>query len=99
MSQNVVHVKNEDTVLHGSRIVLSEGLRPKRIVLVDTGREFVTYIEYLHIRTETSASEEDAIICTHQAFDQGHYFVYDERTRQTRLKRAEHNFRERCSKL
>lgn len=104
MRSNVVSIKNEDTVIQGSRIVFSEGQRPMRIVLRDLGDQFVTHVEFMHIKTEqhvpASLGEvKDEIVCTHESFDLGHYFDYDEKSRQTQLKRAEHDFRERCQKL
>ncbi len=102
MNPNIIKVKDEADVVCGSKIVLSPGLRPCRIVLRDLGTQFVTHREYMHIAVVTRSEDDftyDHVECTHTDYDQGHYFSYRNETKQEQYSKALADFAERAEKL
>lgn len=76
MKTNVIKMVDEKGTLRASNVVLSEGLLPYRVVLVDLGDKFVTWVERMTI---TASEREDGIIeltCRHFAYDNGNYFEF-----------------------
>ncbi len=83
---NVIKFESHPSVISGTRVVLSEGMKPCRVVLRDDGRQFIVHNELLQIVVETrtaqpptwepAAATYDYVLCIHEAFDQGDYFQY-----------------------
>lgn len=109
MKTNVTHVRNERTVLMGSKIVINEGHRPKRIVLRAEPAKFIVTLEYMDVTVEELAPNEHgasavrhALVFEHSCFDQGNYFDYNAIngvTRSLAQELAEKCFYERSAKL
>jgi predicted metal-binding protein len=109
MKTNITHVRNEASILFGSKIVISEGLRPKRIVLREEPKKFVVTLEYMDASVEEllpneygSSSVRHALVFEHSCFDQGNYFDFNEVNGVTRAlakELAEKCFMERSLKL
>lgn len=102
MNPNILEVKEEEDHVFGSKIVLSTGLRPTRVVLRDLGDQFVTHREYMHVSTVTRSDKNfmyDYVVCTHEAYDHGHYFRYNKETREEAYSKAVADFAERVEKL
>jgi len=83
MKTNVTHVRNEPSIILASKIVISEGLRPKRIVLREEQTKFVVTFEYMDASVEELTSNErgsssvtHALVFEHSCFDQGSYFNF-----------------------
>jgi len=72
---NIFRVDNDMTIIRAGNVVLSEGLRPRRIVLRDLGSKYVTHCELLDISIEQDG-EHQALVARSDGFDQGHYFDY-----------------------
>jgi len=104
---NISRVVNEPTVLFGSKIVVCEGLRPKRIVLREEPGQFIVHMEYLdadiEVRTvDAGVGPRTELVFTHSCFDQGNYFVFNSTNgimREMAKIDAEKCFYERASKL
>lgn len=68
-------VVTDSTVLHSSKVVLIEGMRPHRMVLRELRDEkkFVTHLEMLDI-----SIERETLVACHDSYAEGHYFDWDE---------------------
>lgn len=77
-STNVCKVVSGPGVIRASNIKVSEGLRPKRIVLrhLEEREEFVVHTEYLDISIEGTGNP--VAFFSHSGFDQGDYYGYGE---------------------
>ena len=103
---NVISVFDEPSIIRSTALRLSEGLRPRRVVLRHLWAEmkYVVHDEYLKIRVETRQSWRgplDYVICTHDGFDHGSYFEYGPgwgRTREAALALASSAFDSRAAR-
>lgn len=86
---NIIRTEDHPTIVAAgaTTLILSPGMRPKRVVLRKVRNEYVTHVEYMHIRTvrETvaAAGECDVIVLSHEDFDHGHYFPFGGHTGKT----------------
>lgn len=80
MKTNVSRIVNEPTVIAGSKIVITEGLRPRRVVLREMPLKFVVHTEYLDASVEMNHGKRESatLVFTHADFDQGNYFDFNE---------------------
>ncbi len=76
MKTNVIKMENEEGILRASNVVLSEGLLPYRVVLVDLGGKFVTWIERMTITASERKDGTIELTCRHFAYDNGNYFEF-----------------------
>ena len=81
MNHNITEFKNDPSVIRHTNLVVGPGALPRRVVLRDLGNKFVTHVEYMRIDIETRIDPEsgmtyDYVVCSHHAFDAGHYFEY-----------------------
>ena len=75
---NIIEFKNDPSVELGSSVKLDPGMRPRRVVIRSLPGKFVTHMELMRVDVETRTNEEgrtyDVVVCSHESFDQGHYF-------------------------
>ncbi len=75
---NIIEIKQgEDVLFADTSIRLSEGLRPRRIVLRELPGKYVTHMEFLRIDVEVRTKEGksyDYVVFSHDGYDQGHYY-------------------------
>jgi hypothetical protein len=92
---NLIRLVNDPSIIAFGPITLSSGLRPRRIVLRKLPGQFVTHVEYVHldVRRETlpptddfSGGEFDVVHVTHDEFEHGHYFTFNNVNRVTEEK-------------
>ena len=109
MKTNVTHVRNEPSIVLASKIVINEGLRPKRIVLREEPNKYVVTLEYMDASVEELAANErgnssvtHALVFEHSCFDQGSYFNFTAIsgiTREDALASAKARYYERSTAL
>jgi len=112
MKSNTVNanVDNHPTInyLAASNVVLSEGLLPYRVVLVDLGDKFATYNERVYISSAPRHDGIDELTVNHSSFDHGHYFEFkrDDHPafsnwpdKATAREHAHQDFKERCARV
>lgn len=80
---NVLQVEQESSILTASKIVWAEGCAPVRVVLRQSGGDYITHMENLRL--------EDGKF-KHDGFYWGHYFGRDG-------EKAMADYHERCKKL
>lgn len=103
MKTNISRVENEPSVMFASKIVISEGRRPMRVVLREEMAKFIVHNEYLDASMLLRPGKIDAeLVFTHSCFDDGNYFVFNEIngvSKEDAKVRAEKCFYERSAKL
>ena len=94
--------------LMASNVVLSEGLLPYRVVLVDLGDKFATYNERVYIEARPREEGITELSVNHMSFDHGNYFEFKKLDKQgfsnwperpVALENARQDFKERCAKV
>lgn len=86
--------ENHPSIMEASRIIISEGSQPYRMVLRKLDeKEYVTHLETLALDGDT---------WKHTSFFQGHYFNVhsdSEEDKKATLTKAVEDYNERCGKL
>jgi hypothetical protein len=85
---NIVEIIDHPSIVLGTAVSLSVGLRPRRIVMRKLEDAYATCIEYMTVRVETRKLEANAalpqrgnalrdyIVCEHDFFDGEHRFRF-----------------------
>lgn len=76
MSQSF-KIKNEEDIIAASRLIVEEGMLPRRIVLRNLNdKKFVVHIETLVVQVEgpTAGGGRETVFFTHHLFENGDYF-------------------------
>ena len=93
------------SILNATHIVMSPGLRPRRVVLRHQPGEFIVHREYLNVSIVKERRDEidyEVITFEHDSFDSGTYFNYNENigiTCEQARKQALASFEERSKRV
>ena len=99
---NIIEIKNDESIRRATAVKLDEGLRPRRVVLRELPGKFVTHWELMRVDIETRKEGDytyDYVVCSHEGYDQGHYFEWHNVSKDEAWKQAVADFVERSQRF